>query len=463
MVDIHLKLAVLWVALMLTYLLGDVFRIFSGDFKAGEIGGMHLTQIQWLGIAMVMVLPIVMLVLTLLLDDSINRWANIIVAIFFFGFNLIGLPSYPSAYDKFFNCCRLVLECANRLVCVALGLARSEHLNLIAQNMKGKGIIMKAIVCTGYGSPDVLELQEVAKPMPKDNELLIRVHAAVVGPADCAFRKGDPFIVKLMYGLTKPRLATQGVEFAGEIESVGKDVTTFKRGDQVFGMNPDRFGAHAEYMCLPEAKAVVLKPTNTTYAQAVGICDGATTALTFLRDIAKLERGQTVLINGASGAVGAYAVQLAKYFGADVTGVCSTTNVAMVKALGADTVIDYTKTEFTKTGQTYDVIFDAVAKSSFAQCKPALTPTGIYLSTFPGLSLMVQMALTANGNGKKAKFAAAGLMQNKENLNFLKGLVEAGKLKAVIDRRYPLAQTADAHRYVETGRKKGNVIITVGV
>lgn len=321
---------------------------------------------------------------------------------------------------------------------------------------------MKAIVCTAYGSPDVLELQEITKPTPKDNEILIRVHAAVVGPADCAFRKGDPFIVKLMYGLTKPRLATQGVEFAGEIESVGKAVTSFKPGDQVFGMNADHFGAHAEYMCLPEAKAVALKPVNTTYEQAVGICDGATTALTFLRDVAKLRRGQKILINGASGAVGAYAVQLAKYFGADVTGVCSITNVALVKSLGADTVIDYTKTDFTKTRQTYDVIFDAVAKSSFGQCENALTPTGMYLSTFPGLSIMLQMLLTAKRGGKKAKFVAAGLMQKQENLNFLKQLVEAGKLQAVIDRRYPLAQTAEAHRYVETGRKKGNVVITVG-
>jgi len=167
---------------------------------------------------------------------------------------------------------------------------------------------MQAIVCTTYGSPDVLQLKEVAKPTPKDNEVLIRIHAAIVGPADCAFRKGEPFIVKLIYGLTRPKFAVLGVEFAGEIEAIGKDVKLFKQGDQVFGMSPNSFGAHAEYMCLPEDKPLIIKPSNTTYAEAAGIVDGATTALTFLRDVAKLQRGQKVLINGASGAVGAYAV-----------------------------------------------------------------------------------------------------------------------------------------------------------
>lgn len=320
---------------------------------------------------------------------------------------------------------------------------------------------MKAMICTKYGTPDVLQLKEVAKPTPKDKELLIKVHAAVVGPSDCAFRKGEPFIVKLIYGLTKPRLATQGVEFAGEIEAVGNAVKLFKPGDQVFGMSPDRFGAHAEYLCLPEDKPVVIKPANTTYTEAVGICDGATTALTFLRDVAKLQRGQTVLINGASGAVGTYAVQLAKHFGAEVTGVCSTTNVELVKSLGADEVIDYTKTDFTQSSERYDVIFDAVGKRSFSQCKGALTAKGVYLTTVPTLAIVRDMLWTAMRGGKKAKFAAAGLMQNKDNLTFLKELFEAGKLKAVIDRRYPLEQIAEAHRYVDKGHKKGNVVITV--
>jgi NADPH:quinone reductase-like Zn-dependent oxidoreductase len=320
---------------------------------------------------------------------------------------------------------------------------------------------MKAMVCTTYGSPDVLQLKQVAKPTPKDKEVLIKVHAAVVGPSDCAFRKGDPFIVKFIYGLVRPKFAILGVEFAGEIEAVGKDVTLFQKGDQVFGMSPNSFGAHAEYMCLPEDKSVIIKPANTTYVEAAGIVDGATTALTFLRDVAKLQRGQKILINGASGAVGAYAVQLAKYFGAEVTGVCSAANVALVQSLGADQVIDYTKEDFTNNGQAYDVIFDAVGKSSFSRCKGALTQTGMYLSTAPTLGIVLQMVRTSLFGSKKAKFATAGLMQNKDNLTFLKDLIEAGKIISVIDRCYPLEQTAEAHRYVEQGHKKGNVVITL--
>jgi NADPH:quinone reductase-like Zn-dependent oxidoreductase len=319
---------------------------------------------------------------------------------------------------------------------------------------------MKAIVCTKYGPPDVLQLQEVAKPTPKDNEVLIKVQAGVVTPADCAFRKGDPFIVKIIYGLTRPRLAVQGVEFAGEIEAVGKDVSSFQKGDQVFGMSPDRFGAHAEYLCLPEVKPVVIKSPQMTYEEAVSICDGAPTALTFLRDVAKIQRGQTVLVNGASGAVGAAAVQLAKYFGAEVIGVCSTANIELVKALGADQVIDYSKEDFTKNGQSYDVVFDAVGKSSFSRCKDSLTQQGVYLTTVPSLAIVGQMLWTSLSGGKKAKFTTAGLMQNKENLSFLKELFEAGKIRAVMDRRYGLEQIAEAHRYVEQGHKKGNVVIT---
>jgi NADPH:quinone reductase-like Zn-dependent oxidoreductase len=320
---------------------------------------------------------------------------------------------------------------------------------------------MQAIICPTYGSPDVLQLKEVAKPTPKDNEVLIRILAAVVGPADCAFRKGEPFIVKLIYGLARPKFAVLGVEFAGEIEAVGKDVKLFKQGDQVFGISPNSFGAHAEYMCLPEDKPLIVKPANTTYAEAAGIVDGATTALTFLRDVAKIQRGQKILINGASGAVGAYAVQLAKYFGAEVSGVCSTANVASVRSLGADNVIDYTKEDFTNSGQTYDVIFDAIGKSSFSRCQGTLTQKGIYLSTAPTLGVVLQMLRTSLFGSKKAKFATAGLMQSKDNLAFLKELIEAEAIKAVIDRRYPLEQLAEAHRYVEKGHKKGNVIITL--
>jgi NADPH:quinone reductase-like Zn-dependent oxidoreductase len=320
---------------------------------------------------------------------------------------------------------------------------------------------MKAIVCTAYGPPEVLQLQEIPKPIPKANEVLIKIHAGGVSPSDCAFRKGDPFLVRLIYGLSRPRLATQGVEFAGEVEAVGKGVTEFVVGDQVFGMSPDTFGAHAEYLCLREDKPIAIKPTNVTHAEMAGITDGATTALTFLRDVAKVKTGQRVLINGASGAVGAYGVQLAKYYGAEVTGVCSAANVELVKSLGADRVIDYTRTDFTRSGQVYDVIFDAVGKRSFGECKNALSPNGLYLSTVPTWGVLTSVLWTAVFGRKKAKFVTAGLMQNRDNLNFIATLVEAGDLKAVIDRTYPMEEIVEAHRYVDTGHKKGNVILAI--
>lgn len=318
---------------------------------------------------------------------------------------------------------------------------------------------MKAIVCTKYGTPDVLQLKEVDLPTPKDDEVRIRIHAAIVTPSDCAFRKADPFMVRFLYGLRRPKYAILGVELSGEIESIGKHVTLFKEGDQVFGVSPRTFGTHAEYKCLPEGDPLAIKPANMTYEEAVGICDGALTALIFLRDTAKIQRGQQVLINGASGSVGAYAVQLAKIFGAEVTGVCSTTNLDLVKSLGADKVIDYTSEDFTKNGLTYDVIFDAVGKNSYSRCKNSLTYSGVYLSTAPTLGIMLQMLWTSKIGSKKAMFTAAGLKQNKENLVFLRELVEAGKLKSVIDRRFPLSQTAEAHTYVEQGHKKGNVTL----
>jgi len=320
---------------------------------------------------------------------------------------------------------------------------------------------MKAVVCTQYGPPDVLQLKEVAKPAPQDNEVLIRIHAAIAGPADCAFRKGEPFIVKLLYGLRKPKFPIIGTELAGEIEAVGKAVTLFKPGDQVFGLSANNFGAYAGYKCLSESDPLVVKSAGMTAEEAAAICDGAPTALTFLRDVAHIQPGHRVLINGASGAVGAYAVQLAKHFGAEVTGVCSTANIDRVQSLGADMVIDYTQADFTQTGQTYDIIFDAVGKRSFSQCKGVLTPKGIYLSTVLTWTIVRHMAWTAMRGGKKAKFATAGLMQNKANLNFLKELFAAVKLQAVIDRCYPLEEIVEAHRYVETGHKKGNVVITL--
>jgi NADPH:quinone reductase-like Zn-dependent oxidoreductase len=319
---------------------------------------------------------------------------------------------------------------------------------------------MRAMICTGYGSPDVFQLQEVDTPIPKDHEVRIKIHAASVGPTDCTFRKGSP-IVKLVYGLKRPKNPIFGAELSGEIDAVGKKVTRYKVGDCVFGLSAKTFGAQAEYKCLDENTTLEIIPTEMSYEEAVAICDGAPTALTFLRDKAKLQHGQRVLINGASGAVGIYAVQIAKYLGAKVIGVCSTANVEMVRSHGADQVIDYTQEDFTKNGQMYDVIFDAVGKGSFSQCKGSLTQRGIYLSTVLSVPILFNMLHTAIIGNKKAIFVTAGLLQNNANLNFLTELYESGKIKAVIDRRYPLEKLAEAHRYVETGHKKGNVVITL--
>jgi NADPH:quinone reductase-like Zn-dependent oxidoreductase len=327
---------------------------------------------------------------------------------------------------------------------------------------KSGGILMKAIICTKYGSSEVLELKEVEKPSPGDNEVLIRVHAANVTPADVAFRKGDPFISRLFTGLLKPKF-TPGDEMAGEIEAAGKNGRGFKKGDKVFGSGGTAFGAHAEYKCLPEEAALAIKPANVDYGEAVAVCYAGLTALPFLRDKARIKSRQKVLINGASGSIGTLAVQLARYYGAEVTGVCSTANLELVRSLGADKVIDYTREDFTRSSQTYDIIFDVVARSSFSRCKNALKPGGVYLTTLPSPGIMLQAIWTSKFSSKKAMFAATGLRPASEkvkDLLFLKELTEAGKIKPVIDRRYPPEQIAEAHRYVEEGHKKGNVIIT---
>lgn len=318
---------------------------------------------------------------------------------------------------------------------------------------------MRAMVQISYGPPEVIVLQEIPKPSPGSKELLIRIQAAKVGPSDCAFRKGNPFMIKLLYGLSRPKFAIGGTELAGLIEAVGEEVQHFKPGDRVLGMSVKNFGAFAEYKCLPEESPLAVIPDNITFEEAVGVCDGGATALTFLRDKAKLRKGQKVLINGASGAVGIYAVQLAKFFGAEVTGVCSGANESLVRNAGADFVIDYTQKDFTRADKAYDVVFDAVGKRSFPECRRVLTSKGLYLTTAPKLSTLMQMMWTSLFKGKRAILATAGLMQNKANLTYLMELTNNGTLNAVIDRRYPLEHLPDAHKYVETERKKGNVII----
>ena len=307
---------------------------------------------------------------------------------------------------------------------------------------------MKAILHTKYGPADELQLKEVARPVPKDKEVLIKIHATTVTSTDCNARNFT-FVTKvfmlparLFFGIFRPRIKILGVDLAGEIEAVGKKVKRFKEGDKVFGTTGVSFGAHAEYVCMGEDGVLAIKPDNITFEEAASVFLGAHTALFFLRDKGNIQAGQKILINGASGGIGTFAVQLAKHFGAEVTGVCSTANLELVKSLGADKVIDYTKEEFTQSREMYDLVFDAVSKASPSKAKKSLKKTGIYLN--------VNRDSGSGGNIKT------------EDINLLIELIKVGKMKSVIDRSYPLEQIVDAHRYVDKEHKKGNVVITVG-
>ncbi|MEZ5009657.1 MAG: NAD(P)-dependent alcohol dehydrogenase [Chitinophagales bacterium] len=323
---------------------------------------------------------------------------------------------------------------------------------------------MKAIVSTGYGSPDVLQLQEVANPMPKDNEVLIKVHAAAVTRAGTMMRTGKPYFGRLFLGLSKPKNRIPGTGFAGTITFIGKDVKQFKVGDKVFGESIITYGTQAEYLCLPEDSVITTLPDSYTFEEAAPVCDGPLTSINFLKELAKIKPGQKVLINGASGSLGTSGVQLAKHYGAEVTGICSTSNIELVKSLGADHVMDYTKQDFSKTNNTYDIIYDTIGQLSFSKCKNSLTENGVYVSPVLGMPLLFQMVWTSLFTKKKAKFAATGLKpipELKLLLEEIKEIIEAGQLKTIIDRQYPLEQIANAHRYIDGGHKKGNVILSI--
>ncbi len=323
---------------------------------------------------------------------------------------------------------------------------------------------MKAVEYKKYGGPEVLHLIEAEKPEPKENEVLIKIHATTVTATECTFRKGEPFFSRLFTGLTKPRITTLGEELAGKIEAVGKSVKDFKIGDEIFGTAGPGFGANAEYISIPENGVIITKPANRTYEEAASSIDGFLTALPFLRDKGQIKKGQDVLIYGASGSVGTAAVQVAKYYGAHVTAVCSTSNLEMVRTIGADEVVDYTKEDFSKKGVTYDIIFDAVGKTKFSLSKKALKPNGIFLEAGIGLGILRHVLWTSVFGGKKARIAATGLRpphQRSKDLNLLKRLMEEEKIKPVIDRQYPLSQIVEAHHYVDKGHKKGNVVIVI--
>ncbi|MBC7383597.1 MAG: NAD(P)-dependent alcohol dehydrogenase [Bacteroidia bacterium] len=319
---------------------------------------------------------------------------------------------------------------------------------------------MKASINTRYGPPEVLEIKEVEKPVPKDNEVLVKIHATTVNRTDCGFRSPEYLVIRLISGLFKPKKHILGNELAGVIELTGKNVKAFKTGDQVFGLSTYNFGTHAEYICISENKSITIKPSNMSYQQAAAVCDGLMLGMNLLSKI-DFKKVPKILINGASGSIGSACVQLARYYGAEITAVCTAKNFELIKLLGADKVVDYTKEDFTKCSELYDVVLDAVGKSSFFKCKKILKPGGVYFSTELGyLSQNVFLALfTPIFGGKKVKFPIP--TDSKKDILFFKQLIESGNYKAIIDKVYSLAQIIEATKYVETGEKTGNVVITM--
>ncbi len=331
--------------------------------------------------------------------------------------------------------------------------------------LKKTRIKMKAVIHSKYGPAHELQIMEANKPFPRSNEVLVRIVATTVTSTDCNVRnftfvpKSFLFFARLMFGFRKPRIEILGIDFAGEVETVGRDVKIFKRGDHVFGSNGVRFGTHAEYVCVPENGAIVKKPAEISWEEAASVSLAGNTALFFIRDLAKINSGQKILIHGASGAIGTYAVQLAKYYGAEVTAVCSSVNVALVKSIGADRVIDYTKEDFSSTHERYDFVFDVVGKTTFSQSKRILTPKGIYLKNTPEIGDFFKMLRTKIFGGKRVMCGESS--ESAENLKFLTELIKTGKLKPVIDRIYKLEEIAEAFNYAESGHKKGNIIIHI--
>lgn len=318
---------------------------------------------------------------------------------------------------------------------------------------------MKASFHTKYGPPEVLQIVEVNKPIPKDDEVLIKIHATTVNRTDCGFRQPEYFFVRFFSGVFKPKINILGTEFAGTVEAIGKNVTLLKVGESVFGLNTFKFGTHAEYVCIPEHRSIALKPENMSFEEAAAICDGLMLAINYIRKI-DFKSTPKILINGASGSIGSAAVQLAKYYGAEITAVCRAEHFELIRSLGANKLIDYTKEDFTKTDDTYDTVLDAVGKSSFGKCKNILKPNGVYYSTELGdWAQNVFLPLFNSFRNKKVKFPIP--TDNKKDILFFKELIEGGNFRALIDREYPLEKIVEATKYVESGEKVGNVVITI--